>query len=126
MVILSYRYAYARTDNLVKNHFFKEGPYHLVNSTNGVLLPPRQEDFTSPLPGWIIESLKVVKFNDSKQFNVPVGYAAIELVAGRESAIARILRIIPNKTYNMTFIIGDARLSSLEFGRKHLQVVMEM
>ncbi|XP_022734073.1 uncharacterized protein LOC111287665 [Durio zibethinus] len=96
-------------DNLVKNKGFEEGPHRLVNSTNGVLLPPRQEDFTSPLPGWIIESLKAVKFIDSKHFNVPVGNAAVELVAGRESAIAQILRTVPNQLYNLTFIIGDAR-----------------
>ncbi|KAK5812769.1 DNA-directed RNA polymerase subunit beta'' [Gossypium arboreum] len=95
--------------NLVKNSGFEEGPHRLVNSTNGVLLPPRQEDFTSPLPGWIIESLKAVKFIDAKHFNVPAGHSAVELVAGRESAIAQILRTIPNKSYNMTFVIGDAR-----------------
>ncbi|XVE76743.1 hypothetical protein DITRI_Ditri13aG0005900 [Diplodiscus trichospermus] len=95
--------------NLVKNNGFEEGPHRLVNSTNGVLLPPRQEDFTSPLPGWIIESLKAVKFIDSKHFNVPAGNAAVELVAGRESAIAQILRTVPNQSYNLTFIVGDAR-----------------
>lgn len=96
-------------DNLVKNSGFEEGPYRLVNSTNGVLLPPRQEDLTSPLPGWIIESLKAVKFIDAKHFNVPYGNAAVELVAGRESAIAQILRTIPNKLYNLTFTVGDAK-----------------
>ncbi|KAG2671667.1 hypothetical protein I3843_13G005600 [Carya illinoinensis] len=96
-------------DNLVKNPGFEEGPYHLVNSSHGVLLPPRQEDLTSPLPGWIIESLKAVKFIDSKHFNVPSGFAAIELVAGRESAIAQILRTVPNKFYNLTFAVGDAK-----------------
>ncbi|KAK6261033.1 hypothetical protein SCA6_015507 [Theobroma cacao] len=95
--------------NLVKNPGFEEGPHRLVNSTNGVLLPPRQEDSTSPLPGWIIESLKAVKFIDSKHFNVPAGKAAVELVAGRESAIAQILRTVPNQLYDLTFIIGDAR-----------------
>ncbi|KAG8486440.1 hypothetical protein CXB51_019749 [Gossypium anomalum] len=96
-------------DFKIRNSGFEEGPHRLVNSTNGVLLPPRQEDFTSPLPGWIIESLKAVKFIDAKHFNVPAGHSAVELVAGRESAIAQILRTIPNKSYNMTFIIGDAR-----------------
>ncbi|XP_021281305.1 uncharacterized protein LOC110414438 [Herrania umbratica] len=95
--------------NLVKNPGFEEGPHRLVNSTNGVLLPPGQEDSTSPLPGWIIESLKAVKFIDSKHFNVPAGKAAVELVAGRESAIAQILRTVPNQLYDLTFIIGDAR-----------------
>lgn len=96
-------------DNLVKNPGFEEGPHRLVNSTNGVLLPPRQEDLTSPLPGWIIESLKAVKFIDAKHFNVPFGFAAVELVAGRESAIAQILRTVPNKVYSLTFSVGDAK-----------------
>ncbi|KAG7018074.1 hypothetical protein SDJN02_19940 [Cucurbita argyrosperma subsp. argyrosperma] len=96
-------------DNLVRNPSFEVGPHRLVNSTNGVLLPPRQEDLTSPLPGWIIESLKAVKFIDSKHFNVPVGLAAVELVAGRESAVAQIIRTIPNKLYSLTFKVGDAK-----------------
>lgn len=93
----------------MKNGGFEEGPHRLFNSSNGVLLPPRQEDITSPLPGWIIESLKAVKFIDNKHFNVPKGIAAIELVAGRESAVAQIIRTIPNKLYNLTFAIGDAK-----------------
>ncbi|XP_010067858.2 uncharacterized protein LOC104454644 [Eucalyptus grandis] len=96
-------------DNLVKNAGFEEGPHRLINSSNGVLLPPRQEDLTSPLPGWIIESLKAVKFIDKKHFNVPFGLAAVELVAGRESAIAQIIRTLPSKCYNLTFAVGDAR-----------------
>ncbi|KAF6140730.1 hypothetical protein GIB67_035157 [Kingdonia uniflora] len=95
--------------NLVKNGDFEEGPHLLKNATNGVLLPPKQEDLTSPLPGWIVESLKAVKYIDSKHFNVPFGLAAVELVAGRESALAQVLRTIPNKTYKLTFSIGDAR-----------------
>ncbi|KAK1413299.1 hypothetical protein QVD17_35071 [Tagetes erecta] len=95
--------------NLVKNDGFEEGPYGLSNSSNGVLLPPRQQDVTSPLPGWIIESIKAVKLIDSKYFNVPSGNAAIELIAGRESAIAQIIRTIPKKLYMLTFAIGDAK-----------------
>ena len=93
----------------MKNPGFEEGPHRLINSTNGVLLPPKQEDLTSPLPGWMIESLKAVKFIDSKHFNVPFGLAAVELVAGRESAIAQVLRTAPNKFYNLTFTVGDAK-----------------
>ncbi|CAK9187439.1 unnamed protein product [Ilex paraguariensis] len=95
--------------NLIKNSGFEEGPHRFMNSSNGVLLPPKQEDLMSPLPGWIIESLKAVKFIDSKHFNVPFGLAAIELVAGRESAIAQIIRTVPNKVYNCTFTVGDAK-----------------
>ncbi|XAR63461.1 hypothetical protein NMG60_11023401 [Bertholletia excelsa] len=95
--------------NLVKNGGFEEGPHRLLNTSSGVLLPPRQEDRTSPLPAWIIESLKAVKFIDSKHFNVPFGNAAVELVAGRESAVAQIIRTIPNRFYNLTFLVGDAK-----------------
>lgn len=95
--------------NLVKNGGFEEGPHRLVNSTQGVLLPPKQEDLTSPLPGWIIESLKAVKFIVSKYFNVPFGHAAIELVAGKESAIAQVIRTSPGQTYSLSFVVGDAK-----------------
>ncbi|KAL1300336.1 hypothetical protein HN51_045036 [Arachis hypogaea] len=95
--------------NLVKNPGFEEGPFPIFNSTNGVLLPPEQQDLMSPLPGWIIESLKAIKFIDSKHFNIPFGLGAVELVAGRESAIAQIIRTVTNKVYNITFSVGDAK-----------------
>ncbi|XP_057778100.1 protein DUF642 L-GALACTONO-1,4-LACTONE-RESPONSIVE GENE 2-like [Salvia miltiorrhiza] len=95
--------------NLVKNGGFEEGPHILLNSSHGVLLPPKQEDSTSPLPGWIIESLKAVKFIDSNHFNVPSGKSAVELVAGRESAIAQVIRTVPNKAYSLKFAVGDAK-----------------
>ncbi|KAL5719771.1 hypothetical protein ACHQM5_012512 [Ranunculus cassubicifolius] len=95
--------------NMVKNGGFEEGPYVFKNNSEGVLIPPKQEDYTSPLPGWIIESLKAVKFIDSKHFNVPVGLYAVELVAGRESAIAQVLRTVPNKLYTLSFTVGDAK-----------------
>lgn len=95
--------------NLVKNGDFEMGPHLFKNFSTGVLLPPKQKDQISPLPGWIIESLKPVKYIDSKHFSVPSKLAAIELVAGRESAIAQIIRTIPNKFYSLTFKIGDAK-----------------
>ncbi|GKD26615.1 hypothetical protein Tco_1232829, partial [Tanacetum coccineum] len=70
--------------NLVKNSGFEEGPHGLSSSSTGVLLPPRQQDITSPLP-------------------------AIELIASRESSIAQIIRIAPNKLCTQTFAIGDAK-----------------
>ncbi|KAK1288147.1 hypothetical protein QJS10_CPB19g00786 [Acorus calamus] len=63
--------------NLVKNGGFEEGPALFKNGTAGVLLPPKQEDEVSPLPGWIIESLKAVKYVDSAHFSVPYGRAAV-------------------------------------------------
>lgn len=97
------------TVNLVKNNGFEEGPHILINASRGVLLPPKQEDWTSPLPGWIIDAPKAVKFIDSGHFSVPYGKSAVELVAGRESVVAQIIRTIPNKTYTLSFIVGDAK-----------------
>lgn len=93
----------------MKNGGFETGPHVFNNFSTGVLLPPKQKDIISPLPGWIIESLKPVKYIDRKHFFVPSGFAAIELVAGRESAIAQVIRTVPNKSYNLTFTIGDAK-----------------
>ncbi|KAG9456457.1 hypothetical protein H6P81_000965 [Aristolochia fimbriata] len=95
--------------NLAKNGDFETGPHMFPNSSAGVLIPPRVIDNVSPLPGWIVESLKAVKYIDSRHYNVPSGKAAIELVAGRESAIAQILRTVPNKVYVVSFLVGDAR-----------------
>ncbi|KAJ8453337.1 hypothetical protein Cgig2_008221 [Carnegiea gigantea] len=95
--------------NLVKNGDFEIGPYIFKNFSIGVLLPPHSLDAISPLPGWIVESLKPVKYIDSKHFFVPSGHAAIELVGGRESTTAQIIRTVPNKSYLLTFTIGDAR-----------------
>ncbi|KAK2994515.1 hypothetical protein RJ640_010793 [Escallonia rubra] len=95
--------------NLVKNGGFEIGPRVFKNFSTGVLLLPKKQDLISPLPGWIIESLKPVKYIDSRHFIVPSGLAAIELVGGREGAIAQIIRTVPNKFYNLTFAIGDAK-----------------
>ncbi|KAL2923609.1 Lipoyl synthase [Bienertia sinuspersici] len=95
--------------NLMKNGNFEIGPHVFENYSTGVLLPPHSLDVVSPLPGWIIESLKPVKYIDSKHFFVPSKSFAVELVGGRESAIAQIVRTIPNKSYILTFTIGDAK-----------------
>ncbi|XP_011019761.1 PREDICTED: uncharacterized protein LOC105122382 [Populus euphratica] len=94
--------------NLIKNGGFEEGPYLLPNTSWGVLIPPNIEDKHSPLPGWMVESLKAVKFIDIEHFSVPQGRRAIELVAGKESAIAQVVRTIIGKTYSLSFAVGDA------------------
>ncbi|XP_074302188.1 protein TEEBE-like [Silene latifolia] len=95
--------------NVVKNGGFERGPHVFKNFSTGVLLLPHQQDAISPLFGWIIESLKPVKYVDSNHFHVPSGSSAIELVGGRESAISQILRTIPSRSYLLTFTIGDAK-----------------
>ncbi|WCJ40628.1 hypothetical protein M5689_021540 [Euphorbia peplus] len=95
-------------DNLLKNGNFEEGPYVFPNTDWGVLIPPHIEDDHSPLPGWIIESLKAVKYVDSAHFAVPQGKRGVELVGGKESALAQIVKTIPGKMYALTFSVGDA------------------
>ncbi|CAL2234674.1 unnamed protein product [Prunus armeniaca] len=98
----------ATNKNLLKNAGFEEGPYVFPNASWGVLIPPNIEDDHSPLPGWMVESLKAVKYIDSNHFSVPEGKRAVELVAGKESAIAQVARTIPGKTYVLSFSVGDA------------------
>ena len=93
----------------MKNGGFEEGPLVFKNGFHGVLLPPKQQDKASPLPGWIIESLKAVRYVDSDHFTVATGRAAVELVAGRESAIAQVVRTVPGKIYRLEFSVGDAK-----------------
>ncbi|XP_052182212.1 protein DUF642 L-GALACTONO-1,4-LACTONE-RESPONSIVE GENE 2-like [Diospyros lotus] len=98
----------ATNKNLLKNGDFEEGPYVFANTSCGVLIPPNIEDDHSPLPGWMIESLKAVKYIDAAHFSIPQGRRAVELVAGKESAIAQVARTIPGKTYELFFSVGDA------------------
>ncbi|XP_030534085.1 uncharacterized protein LOC115743450 [Rhodamnia argentea] len=98
----------ATNKNLLKNGGFEEGPYIFPNTSWGVLIPPNIEDDHSPLPGWMVESLKAVKYIDSAHFSVPGGQRAVELVAGKESAIAQVARTISGKAYTLFFAVGDA------------------
>ncbi|RDX89851.1 hypothetical protein CR513_28364, partial [Mucuna pruriens] len=98
-------------DNMLKNGNLEEGPYLFPNESWGVLIPPHIEDSHSPLPGWMVESLKAVKYIDSDHFAVPEGKRAIELVAGKESAIAQVVITTIDKVYDLTFAVGDANNS---------------
>lgn len=98
---------YYIADNLLKNGNFEEGPYMFPNTDWGVLIPPHIEDDQCPLPGWIVDSLKAVKYIDSEHFAVPEGKRAVELVAGKESALSQIVKTIINKIYVLTFNVGD-------------------
>ncbi|KAG7574536.1 Nucleotide-diphospho-sugar transferase [Arabidopsis suecica] len=94
--------------NLVKNGGFEIGPHVFSNFSTGILIPAKIQDLISPLPGWIVESLKPVKYIDNRHFKVPLGLAAIEIVAGRESAIAQIIRTVAGRNYILSFAVGDA------------------
>ncbi|KAL4372071.1 hypothetical protein AHAS_Ahas06G0229100 [Arachis hypogaea] len=70
-----------RPENILKNGEFEEGPYVFPNTSWGVLIPPNIEDSHSPLPVWMVEFLKAVRYIDSAHFSVPQGTRAVELVA---------------------------------------------
>ncbi|XP_027067452.2 protein TEEBE-like [Coffea arabica] len=95
--------------NLVRNGGFENGPHVFKNFSTGVLLLPMTSDSYSTVPGWIVQHLKPVKYIDSKHFFVPQGNAAIELIGGRETAIAQIIRTVVNKFYLLSFTIADAK-----------------
>lgn len=96
---------------MLKNGNFEEGPYIFPNTNWGILIPPNIEDDHCPLPGWIIESLKAVKYIDTEHFAVPEGKRAVELVAGRESALAQQVITKAGKIYDLIFTVGDANNS---------------
>lgn len=93
--------------NFVKNGDFEEGPFIFSNSSSGVLLPPNMDDDNTPLPGWILESLKAVKYVDSLHYAVPQGKRAVELLSGMESAISQMVRTVSGKAYVLSFLVGD-------------------
>ncbi|XP_022730722.1 uncharacterized protein LOC111285507 [Durio zibethinus] len=97
--------------NIMKNAGYEEGAYIFPDTPWGTLIPPNIEDDHSPLPGWIVESLKAVKYIDSAHYFVPQGRRAVELVAGKESAITQIARTIIGKKYRLSFSVGDANNS---------------
>ncbi|KAI4380173.1 hypothetical protein MLD38_006393 [Melastoma candidum] len=98
----------ATNRNLIKNGDFEEGAYIFPNASWGVLIPPNIEDDHSPLPAWMVDSLKAVKYIDSDHFSIPKGRRAIELVAGKESSISQVVRTTPGTTYALSFLVGDA------------------
>ncbi|GJN27180.1 hypothetical protein PR202_gb15177 [Eleusine coracana subsp. coracana] len=101
--------SHTKTDSMLKNGDFEEGPYIFPNFPWGVLVPPITEDENSPLPEWTIMSdTKVLKFVDAEHFKVPQGKYAVELVAGRETALVQEVRTTPGRSYKMSFAVGDA------------------
>ncbi|CAM0904033.1 unnamed protein product [Alopecurus aequalis] len=95
--------------NMLRNGDFEEGPYIFPGSTWGVLVPPMDEDDFSPLPGWMIMSdTKSVKYVDAPHHRVPHGARAVELVAGRETALVQEVTTVLGRSYRMLFYVGDA------------------
>ncbi|KAG0458018.1 hypothetical protein HPP92_023175 [Vanilla planifolia] len=96
------------SSNLLKNAGYEEGPYFLPNASYGLIIPPNIEDDHPRCPRGESFSLKAVKYIDAAHFAVPEGRRAVELVAGRESALAQTARTVVGRRYALTFVVGDA------------------
>jgi hypothetical protein len=96
---------------MIRNGDFEVGPYTFPGVLwSGVLVPPIMEDAHSPLPGWMVMSdTKVVKYVDAAHHAVPQGSYAVELVAGRETALLQEVPTTPGQRYRLCFYVGDAR-----------------
>ncbi|KAF7002376.1 hypothetical protein CFC21_017875 [Triticum aestivum] len=95
--------------NMLRNGDFEDGPYIFPDCPWGVLVPPMDEDNCSPLPGWMVmSSTKVVKYVDAPRYRVPHGARAVELVAGRETALVQEVATVAGRSYRLQFYVGDA------------------
>ncbi|KAK7323977.1 hypothetical protein VNO77_27481 [Canavalia gladiata] len=106
----------------------KNGPRMFCKESWGLLIALHIDDAHSLLPGWMVESLKPVKYMDSDLFAMPEGKRAIELVAGKESAIAHVVITMVGKRYvqlSKSNISLRAKEDSLEIAElMHLEVKM--
>lgn len=95
-------------ENVVLNGDFEEGPWMFTNDSLGVLLPTNLDEETTPLPGWIVESNRAVRYIDSNHFTVPEGKRGVELLSGKEGIISQTVETTPKKQYTLTFSLGQA------------------
>ncbi|KAH0882053.1 hypothetical protein HID58_058149 [Brassica napus] len=100
--------------NRVQNGRFDIGPYVFAKYSTGVLIPAKgQEDFISPLsplPNWFVESPKPVKYitNSNFELRIQTRLPAVELIAGKESAISQLIPTHAGHAYFLSFMAGDA------------------
>lgn len=88
------------------NGGFEVGPDFLSNSTEGILLESAPSPVQSALPQWAV--IGTVKYINSKQFFVPEGNAAVELVSGVSTGIQMDIMLTQGSSYYMDFTVGDA------------------
>ncbi|KDP46284.1 hypothetical protein JCGZ_10124 [Jatropha curcas] len=93
-------------DNLLLNGGFEFGPEFQSNSSEGILLDPVPTPVLSPLRHWSITG--TVKYIDSKNYFVPEGNAAVEIVSGVSAGIQAATTLTEGSTYNLEFTLGDA------------------
>lgn len=94
------------TDNLLLNGGFEWGPDFPSNSTEGILLDSELTPVQSALGKWSVKG--TLKYIDSKNFFVPEGNAAVEIVSGVSTGLETASTLKLGSTYNLEFTLGDA------------------
>ncbi|KAK3033474.1 hypothetical protein RJ639_033078, partial [Escallonia herrerae] len=96
--------------NLLLNGGFELGPDFLDNS-KGTLLDPEPSVARSALQLWSV--MGTVKYIDSKNYFVPQGNAAIEIVSGVSAGIQTAKTLTEGSEYSLKFMLGDANDSCM-------------
>ncbi|XP_051141238.1 uncharacterized protein LOC127258441 [Andrographis paniculata] len=92
-------------DNLLQNGGFELGPAFLESSNEGVLMDSEPSLTESALEQWTI--LGTVKYVDAKNFFVPEGKAAVEIL-GASAGVQTAKQLTRGSEYNLQFMLGDA------------------
>ncbi|KAK3036448.1 hypothetical protein RJ639_030047, partial [Escallonia herrerae] len=96
--------------NLLLNGGFESGPDFLDNS-KGTLLDPEPSVARSALQLWSV--MGTVKYIDAKNYFVPQGNAAIEIVSGVSAGIQTARTLTEGSKYSLKFMLGDANDSCM-------------
>ncbi|KAI3870044.1 hypothetical protein MKX03_017914 [Papaver bracteatum] len=103
---------------LVLNGGFEVGPAFSNNSFGGVLMSAESNPAKSPLNQWaIFGTVKYITTN--KNYEVPEGVAAVELVSGKSSGVQTTVRLIKGSEYNLEVFVSennDACIGKFEVG----------
>lgn len=93
-------------DNLLPNGGFELGPAFPDFSNEGVLLDSEPSLIESALQQWAV--MGTVKYIDAKNFFVPEGKAAVEIVSGVSAGVQTAKQLNQGSNYNLEFMLGDA------------------
>lgn len=96
----------ALTGGLLPNGGFEVGPPFLENSSEGVLIDSVLFQVESPLQPWTVTG--TIKYINSKNYFIPEGDAAVELISGIGAGIQTTITIPQDSSYNLEFMLGDA------------------
>ncbi|KAI3849997.1 hypothetical protein MKX03_015342 [Papaver bracteatum] len=99
-------------NNLLLNGGFEYGPAFPNNSFGGILIDAESSPTQSTLNQWAI--LGTVKYiSTNKNYIVPEGNAAIEIVSGESSGLQTAVTLKKGSKYDLELVIADAKDSCI-------------